>query len=277
MGSLKVRHQVAREGLAFLRPEKLGRHYHGAAQRISEAFAKQPRVLEDYFVRQYRIALECAGVTLHDQPPRAAEYHYQSSLGRLGFSADRQLLVDLLESYYGGAPLPESNPVAPTASEQRLGERLGLELLQLTGRLLLGDLGLGRVAPRLSPDQEPWEYTLELAIGNPANGNRGVLLIYLDAEVIDTIIRNLPREERGANVQAPPIAITALPVAINCVLVRLRMPLAQALTLKVDDVLPVRLAERCDVCINQRPLFTGSLAQHAGALVLKSLESANRP
>ena len=64
---------------------------------------------------------------------------------------------------------------------------------------------------------------------------------------------------------------------LDCVLTRLRMPLLQVLNLKRGDVLPIRLAERCDIEINQQKLFRGTVFEEDGALFLTSLESVQTP
>jgi flagellar motor switch protein FliM len=280
-GHAKVQHGVARDDLTLLRHSKLGRPYHSAAQRITDTLGKHPRWLGDYFLRHYRIALEGDGNTLHEQPPRPADYYYQSRLGRFGFAADRALLAELLECYYGGARLAEPVAGAVTepvsASEQRLHLRLGHDLVRLCGELLLGGYELSRLESCNPRAEEPWEFVLELALLNPVSGQRGAVLIYLDGALVDEIIHRLPGTEAGARGHSAPVTIGQLPVRLDCVLAHLRMPLSRALALKPDDILMLRLPDRCDVRINQLTLFTGTVAQQGGALVLNSLESVKKP
>jgi flagellar motor switch protein FliM len=275
-GHAKVQHGVARDGLTLLRPSKLGRPYHSAAQRITDTLGKHPRWLGDYFLRHYRIALEGDGTTLHEQPPRPADYHYQSRLGRFGFSADRVLLAELLECYYGSARLGEPVAQLVSASEQRLHLRLGQDLVRLCGELLLGGYELSRLESASPRADEPWEFVLELNLLSPVSGQRGAVLIYLDEALVDEIIHRLPGTEAGARGHSAPVAIGQLPVRLDCVLAHLRMPLSRALALKPDDILMLRLPDRCDVRINQLTLFTGAVAQQGGALVLNSLESVKK-
>ncbi|WPP00046.1 FliM/FliN family flagellar motor switch protein [Pseudomonas sp. HR96] len=275
----KVQHRLAREDLTLLRPDKLGRHYHQAGQRIREAFGKQPDLLADHFARHYRTPLQWQGITLHEQAPQPAACQYRWRDTRLGFAADRALLGELLERYYGGAPLPTAAPeeAKASASEQRLRDRLGEQLLGLCGRLLLGEPAMQRLERYPGKDEGNWEFTVQLEVVNPVSGLRASLWLYLDEPMVDAIIRHAPRRSAGVVSPPAPVAIEALPVRLQCVLLRLPMPLAQVLALKPDDVLLVRLPERHAVCINSLNLFTASLAQHAGALVLTSFDSVNRP
>lgn len=60
---------------------------------------------------------------------------------------------------------------------------------------------------------------------------------------------------------------------LDCVLASLQMSLADVLALRPGDILVARLQEPVDVCINQHPLFRGSIFEESGSLFLTSLES----
>lgn len=133
----KVHHAVPADALTVLKPQKLGRHYHKIPNKIKEAASKHPRLISDYFLRTYRINTELTAVRVHDSLERSANFVYASELGKLGFSIDRRLLAEALESYYGGTIAPQDDMPPISASEQRLQARLGKHLIDIFARLML--------------------------------------------------------------------------------------------------------------------------------------------
>ena len=64
---------------------------------IRDSSSKYPRIISDYFLRNYRINLELLRVEVHEQVDKEAECLYRSPLGKVGFAIDRALLTEALE------------------------------------------------------------------------------------------------------------------------------------------------------------------------------------
>lgn len=270
----KVLHKVTADQFPRLKPHKLGRHYHKIPQFIHEISNKHPRVISDYFLRNYRINLELKRVLVHEQRETDPECIYRSALGRVGFAIDRSLLTEVLECYYGGTTLPKQSETPVSTSEQRMRSRLGIDVAQIFARALLAGETFGDLQPWDNAYEEcQWEYIAEFHYHSHITNKESSIFIYLDAQLVDELtnrITNPPPVATGVN---PIDQIVHLPVKLDCVIASLQMPLSQVLALQVGDTLLMRMRERCDVEINQEKLFRGALFEDDGALFLTSLES----
>ncbi|MFB4367830.1 MULTISPECIES: FliM/FliN family flagellar motor switch protein [unclassified Pseudomonas] len=277
LGNSKIHHDVQPDQLLRLKPHKLGRHYHRIPNYIRETSGKYPRLVSDYFLRNYRINLELQGVDVLEHFKCPAECTYRSAHGKAGFAIERSLLTEALECYYGGTSLPGGEMPPESSSEQRMRDRLGADVVHLLLRALLGGDDPGKLTLHDSTyDEVQWEYQAEFRYISHITGTQASLFLYLDAQLVDELTRrNSPPPARlNGN---PTQHIQQLPVQLDCVLARLRMPLLQVLNLKRGDILPIRLAERCDIEINQQKLFRGTVFEEDGALFLTSLESVQTP
>jgi flagellar motor switch protein FliM len=277
-GHSKVHHGVPLESLTRLKPQKLGRHYHKIPQYIRETSSKYPRIVSDYFLRNYRINLELQHVDVHEQLERPAECIYRSSLGKIGFAIDRALLTEALECYYGGTgvPVPEASPIS--TSEQRMRNRLGVDVSQILLRALLGGEAIGKLSAHDNAYEEvSWEYVAEFHYLSHITQSRSALFLYLDNQLVDELTNRQAAPHASRLNGNPEHHIRHLPVQLECVLAALHMPLEQVLNLRPGDVVPIRLMERCDVQINQQKLFHGTVFEEDGALFLTSLESVKSP
>lgn len=277
LGHSKIHHDVQPDQLLRLKPHKLGRHYHRIPNYIRETSSKYPRLISDYFLRNYRINLELQGVDVLEHFKCPAECSYRFSQGKVGFAIERSLLTEALECYYGGTSLPGGEMPPESSSEQRMRERLGGDVVQLLLRALFAGEDVGKLTHHDSTyDEVQWEYQAEFRYLSHITGTQASLFLYLDAQLVDELTRrhSPPPARLNGN---PAQHIQQLPVHLNCVLARLRMPLLQVLNLQQGDVLPIRLAERCDIEINQQKLFRGTVFEEDGALFLTSLESVQSP
>lgn len=277
LGHSKIHHDVQPDQLLRLKPHKLGRHYHRIPNYIRETSSKYPRLISDYFLRNYRINLELQGVDVLEHFNCPAECSYRFSQGKVGFAIERSLLTEALECYYGGTSLPGGEMPPESSSEQRMRERLGGDVVQLLLRALFAGEDVGKLTHHDSTyDEVQWEYQAEFRYLSHITGTQASLFLYLDAQLVDELTRrhSPPPARLNGN---PAQHIQQLPVHLNCVLARLRMPLLQVLNLQQGDVLPIRLAERCDIEINQQKLFRGTVFEEDGALFLTSLESVQSP
>lgn len=276
-GNSKVHHRVPLESLTRLKPQKLGRHYHKIPQYIKEVSAKYPRIISDYFLRNYRINLELHKVEVHEVRSEVAECIYKSAFGKLGFAIERPLLTEALECYYGGTSLPNQDTPIST-SEQRMRLRLGQDIAQIFSRALLGGDSIGKLEKHENDfDQAVWEYIAEFQYTSHISGSRSAIFLYLDTLLVDELTARLAGPAPALQAVDPAQHIYHLPVRLHCVLAALQMPLAQALALRPGDILPIRLQERSEVRINQQKLFRGTIFEEDGALFLTSLESVKTP
>jgi flagellar motor switch protein FliM len=270
----KVLHKVTADQFPRLKPHKLGRHYHKIPQFIYEISNKYPRVISDYFLRNYRINLELRRVLVHEHRADDPECIYRSGLGKVGFAIDRSLLTEVLECYYGGTTLPKQSETPVTTSEQRMRSRLGIDVAQIFARSLLGGETFGDLQPWENAYEEcQWEYIAEFQYHSHITNKESSIFIYLDAELVDELTNRITNPVPGPSGLSPVNQIVHLPVKLNCVIAALQMPLSQVLALQVGDIVMMRMRERCDVEINQEKLFRGTLFEDDGALFLTSLES----
>lgn len=277
-GIKKVHHGVPADSLTRLKPQKLGRHYHKIPHYIRESSAKYPRIISDYFLRNYRINLELLKVDVHDQVAHEAECIYRSALGKVGFAIDRSLLTEALECYYGGTCLPSHEAPPISTSEQRMRTRLGIDVSQLFARTILAGETFGKLQPHDNAyDEAVWEYVAEFNFTSHITGSQASIFIYLDTQLVDELTSRLspplPPQQIGSSINK----IRQLPVRLDCVVASLQMPLSQVLALRPGDILAMRLLERCDVKINQQKLFRGAIFEDDGSLFLTSLESVKTP
>tara|TARA_R110000868_G_scaffold410008_3_gene696857 strand:- start:6883 stop:7722 length:840 start_codon:yes stop_codon:yes gene_type:complete len=277
-GNAKVHHGVPAESLTRLKPQKLGRHYHKIPMYIRELSSKHPRVISDYFLRNYRINLELNKVMVHEQRSEAAECIYRSALGKVGFSIDRALLTEALECYYGGTSLPSHDTPPISTSEQRMRSRLGIDIAQIFARSILAGATFGDLKPYENAYVETlWEYIAEFQYTSHITGVSSSIFIYLDTHLVDELTSRLTHPSTSQLIGNPVEQIKHLPVQLDCVIASLQMPLSQVLDLRLGDILMVRLLERCDVQINQQKLFRGAILEDDGSLLLTSLESVKTP
>jgi flagellar motor switch protein FliM len=273
-GNSKVHHGVPAKSLTVLKPQKLGRHHHKIPQFIKETTNKNPRLMADYFLRNYRISLELCKVEVQEATNKTPDCIYRSPMGKVGFSIDRALLTEALECYYGGTIVPSQDTPPISTSEQRMRNRLGLDLTYIFARALLAGGTFGELE-RYENDYEEtsWEYVAEFEYISHLTESRSSIFIHLDTELVDELTSHLagpPPERLNGN---PLDHIKHLPVRLDCVVASVQLPLSQVLGLQLNDILMVRPLDRYEVRINQQKLFRGTVFEEDGALFLTSLES----
>ncbi|WP_271197589.1 FliM/FliN family flagellar motor C-terminal domain-containing protein [Pseudomonas turukhanskensis] len=277
-GHSKVHHRVPAESLTRLKPHKLGRHYHKIPQHIFEVASKYPRIIGDYFLRNYRINLELVKVDVLEERASDPDCIYKSIYGKVGFAIDRPLLTEALECYYGGTGLPSEEAPPVSTSEQRMRNRLGIDVTQIFARALLSGSTLGNLTPHENDfDPAVWEYVAEFTYLSHLSGTQSSIFLYLDNQLVDELTARLSGPASSTLAGNPAKHIQHLPVRLECVVAALQMPLSQVLALQVNDILMVRLLEHTEVRINQHKLFRGTLFEEDGSLFVTSLESVKTP
>ena len=274
-GYKKIQYQASAEPLIRLKPEKLGRYYHKVPVYIKEVAGKYPKAISDYFLSTYRINSDLRNVYVHETFQHTPQCPYNTGVGKIGFSIDRHLLAELLESYYGGSTPPTQDEPPVSASENRMRMRLGVDISNICARLLMGGEPLGHIDTYVSSYEEiKWGYCVEFVFFSHATQVESALYLYLDAHVIDEMTRRLSDIRPKPQTEHPGHRIAQLPVQLDCVLARAQLPLSSVLALKIDVILMVRLLDRCEVHIKQQKLFHGAISEDNGALFLTSLDSA---
>ncbi len=274
-GNAKVHHGVPAQSLTVLKPQKLGRHHHKIPQYIKESTNKNPRLIGDYFLRNYRINLELNRIDVQEERGEEPDCIYRSAMGKVGFSIDRALLTEALECYYGGTVIASQDTPPISTSEQRMRNRLGMDITDIFARSILSGETFGKLdSYRNDYEETSWEYVAEYEYISHITGSRSSIYLYLDTELVDELTSRLAGPPVPRLPGNPIDHIKHLPVRLDCVVAAAQMPLAQVLALQLDDILMLRPLDRYEVRINQQKLFRGTIFED-GALFLTSLESVN--
>jgi flagellar motor switch protein FliM len=275
-GNSKVHHGVPAQSLTVLKPQKLGRHHHKIPQYIKESTNKNPRLIGDYFLRNYRINLELNKIDVQEERSEEPDCIYRSPMGKVGFSIDRALLTEALECYYGGTVVASQDTPPISTSEQRMRNRLGMDITDIFARSILSGETFGKLdSYRNDYEETSWEYVAEYEYISHITGSRSSIYLYLDTELVDELTSRLAGPAPARLPGNPIDHIKHLPVRLDCVVASAQMPLAQVLALQLDDILMLRPLDRYEVRINQQKLYRGTIFEEDGALFLTSLESVN--
>jgi Flagellar motor switch/type III secretory pathway protein len=275
-GNSKVHHGVPAQSLTVLKPQKLGRHHHKIPQYIKESTNKNPRLIGDYFLRNYRINLELNKIDVQEERSEEPDGIYRSAMGKVGFSIDRALLTEALECYYGGTVVASQDTPPISTSEQRMRNRLGMDITDIFARSIMSGETFGKLdSYRNDYEETSWEYVAEYEYISHITGSRSSIYIYLDTDLVDELTSRLAGPAPARLPGNPIDHIKHLPVRLDCVVAAAQMPLAQVLALQLDDILMLRPLDRYEVRINQQKLYRGTIFEEDGALFLTSLESVN--
>jgi len=275
-GNSKVHHGVPAQSLTVLKPQKLGRHHHKIPHYIKESTNKNPRLIGDYFLRNYRINLELNKIDVQEERSEEPDCIYRSAMGKVGFSIDRALLTEALECYYGGTVVASQDTPPISTSEQRMRNRLGMDITDIFARSIMSGETFGKLdSYRNDYEETSWEYVAEYEYISHITGSRSSIYLYLDTELVDELTSRLAVPAPARLPGNPIDHIKHLPVRLDCVVASAQMPLAQVLALQLDDILMLRPLDRYEVRINQQKLYRGTIFEEDGALFLTSLESVN--
>ncbi|WP_313225598.1 FliM/FliN family flagellar motor switch protein [Stutzerimonas chloritidismutans] len=275
-GNSKVHHGVPAQSLTVLKSQKLGRHHHKIPQYIKESTNKNPRLIGDYFLRNYRINLELNRIDVQEERSEEPDCIYRAAMGKVGFSIDRALLTEALECYYGGTIIASQDTPPISTSEQRMRNRLGMDITDIFARSILSGETFGKLdSYRNDYEETSWEYVAEYEYISHITGSRSSIYIYLDTDLVDELTSRLAGPAPARLPGNPIDHIKHLPVRLDCVVASAQMPLAQVLALQLDDILMLRPLDRYEVRINQQKLYRGTIFEEDGALFLTSLESVN--
>src|SRR5690606_41114078 len=96
------------------------------------------------------------------------------------------LLTEALECYYGGTLVPSQEAPPISTSEQRMRNRLGLDLTYIFARSILGGETFGALE-RYQNDYEEtdWEFVAEFEYISHLTDSRSSVFIHLDTDLVD--------------------------------------------------------------------------------------------
>lgn len=212
---------------------------------------------------------------------RAARWlHYPSERGRIGFHADRSVLLALLACRYDHTPrgpFPTPDTVPETTTEERLCQSLGQAMVRtVLGRINAGlrdslallprsAMATGQPAP---PAVGAW--LLKATVHTEDESLLGHVLFALDESCMDTLLNHLSPPRAASAKDLPSVDLPdALRLTLRARLVEQQLPLSQILDLKPGQVIPVRLAQ-ADVVVNHSVVFQAAVVEHQGKLCLTS-------
>lgn len=262
--------------------DKLGRPYHKVPKIISSGFDFLDTKLSVYFLKKYRVnvALKDIQFTMDCQHKNAEIFAVQS--GNIGFDIDRSLLLDILHDYYGlsresngatkeSGKLSPDLKATPTKTEERLKNKLGLELT----RLVLNQEEFGQpldIKNDYSMIIHQWTYRLTFILEGYEKGGFHILLDSANVDRILAVLRNSHEGEvRPANkvssVQLEKM-INTLPVKLTGKMVSVQMTLAELMEFQEGDIMPVSLSERVPLFIGKEQIFSAVVAEDRGKLFL---------
>ncbi|WP_220347753.1 FliM/FliN family flagellar motor switch protein [Alkalilimnicola ehrlichii] len=225
-------------------------------------------------MRNYRINIKPQGVNIDAVEGEVADLIYRCAYGKVGFSIDRVLLTEALESYFGSPTLNSEDTPPVSASEQRLRKRLGVEVIDIFARAMLAGDTFGELTQHDNSYEEvAWEYVARFRYQSQNTGRASTIAIYLDADLVDVLIHRFAQPITNSGRGKPIDNLLHLPVQVDCVVASWQMPLAQILGLAPGDVVAVRPFDRYEVRINRQECFTGLICEAEGALYLTSLET----
>ncbi|HSI50176.1 MAG TPA: FliM/FliN family flagellar motor C-terminal domain-containing protein [Ideonella sp.] len=281
---------------AVLDPRSLGRPVHRLASFALQFEDALNSLWAEPLNRRYQAHWRVAGLAFSrdDVPASPGRWlAFRGDAGGWGWRLAREVALGLLAYRYG---LPQqaasgtaaaSAPGPVTASEERLVEQLGQQVLGLLVHCLDRPVGAAPLQPAapvaieclgaVQPDQRHW--CLRGDLHDARTGATGALEITLDNACMDRLFKTLEpaRTERvrgrgNAGNAARPFP-HRLGLALTARLLQKELSLGTLLDLKVGDVLPVRLGST-DVLIDDARLFTATVAERQGKLCLTTFEDA---
>jgi flagellar motor switch protein FliM len=280
-------------GHAVLDPRSLGRPVHRLASFALQFEDVLNSLWAEPLNRRYQAQWRVSGLSFSrdDSPASPGRWlAFRGAAGAWGWRLAREVALGQLAYRYGlqqtaadaAAPAPELGLV--TASEERLVQQLGQQVLALLVQCLDQPVGTALLQPAapidieclgvVQPDLRHWRLRGELQDGR--SGASGALEITLDNACMDRLFKTLEpvrvERVRGSAQAARPFP-HRLGLALTARLLQKELSLGTLLDLKVGDVLPVRLGAT-DVLIDDARLFTATVAERQGKLCLTTFEDA---
>lgn len=260
-------------GVIPLEVEKLGRPYHKLPKVVLACFDNIDSSLVYYFLKKYRMSISLEAITFDENYVARQVEVFSNSAGNIGFDLDRELLLGILDDYYGflkeegrsGLPASASgNGNTPlTKTEERLKNTLGIELAEW----VINQEAFGAPTPCKTEHAAQigeWAYRLTFVLA----GGKGAFYLFLDTGNVDRLLCVLrqPTGSLTTSLCATPHSIESLPVRLHGKLCSLSLTLAQLLGLKEGSILPVSLPDTVAVFVGREQIFNAVVAEDRGKL-----------
>ncbi|MBK0032052.1 FliM/FliN family flagellar motor switch protein [Erwinia sp. S43] len=278
---VKIYHTGHHPDMMKLEVNKLGRPYHKIPKIFNDMHDSLDGKLNTYFLKKYRVNVTLRTMRFEMDVWQKHTQILSSDIGSLAFDIDRSLLLSVLHDYYGlnkerqEGFTAEETPV--TKTEERLKNKLALELVALiTGEGLFGK------ALQIKPDPasliNQWSYKITFTL----EGYQGGFSLLLDNTHVDRLLANLRQQAEMcplAHAEQPVVNVQTsfmtLPVRLTGRLVSIPMTVAELLTLKHGDILPMSLSDRVPLLIGKQPLFNAVIAEDHGKLFFSEFNELN--
>ena len=265
-----------------LEAKRLGRPYHRLPEIFNDKFDVIESRLGHWFLKNHRASLNLKKVTFQmDVGNKTAEL-LSSPLGNLGFDIDRNLLLTLLNNFYGldVSADPELDKNVLTKTEQRLKARIASGIITL----LFNEDTLNLPLPVKSNNngvQTRWAYQATFSLSEEP-GNTFCLL--LDDAHTDYMLNLLRQNEKNpqsetavglySHADSLENAIATLPLTLQVRVAEISMDVASLTTLRPGDILPIALGSTFPVTIGKSTLFNAVIVEEQDRLLLADIKES---
>ncbi len=243
----------------------LGKPIHGVREQLEEKLLPAASlVLQNLkmWLKSSNMRFSLNAVKLHYLNPNEladlsiSRFLHQND-GLIFSVIDTGLLIQLSDRFYG----EKMSRITDTLSNSdvRFRERISMQLLtniapeSMWKRVDSGfNAGMGLAV----------SFDLEL------EDMTGQVHLFLDHVMITTLIEELGLKQHKDLTEEFEQSLGAVPVVVNAILSKTQMALSDVLSLAPNDILPIELLNNVPVSIGNNVLFTGSVAELNGQLVL---------
>lgn len=256
-----------------LEVNKLGRPYHKLPNIFTNNFDILDAKISTYFLKKYRVNVSLDEITFEMDKSHKYAQIFSTPYGNIAFDIDRMLLLNILNDYYGlGKDNVQIHPDAQTPvtkTEERLKNKLGLELssLVLNARIFGHELDIKN---DYSAVINKWSYKITFSL---EGYDEGKFHIFLDNQHVDRLLATLRRPNEQERKECESLSNEQLERLVSCLPVRLlgrlscsQLTVAELMTLKAGDIIPVSLPDRFPLLIGKEQLFNAVIAEDRGKL-----------
>lgn len=256
-----------------LEVNKLGRPYHKVPKIFTGNFDILDAKISTYFLKKYRVNVALDDINFQMDCEHKHAQIFTTPYGNIAFDIDRMLLLHILNDYYGlGKDNVQIHPdvqTPVTKTEERLKNKLGLELSSLV--LHPGIFGQElEIKNDYSSIINKWSYKITLSLEGYGEGKFHILL---DNQHVDRLLATLRNPNENERKETESLSGEQFERMINCLPIRLigrlsssQLTVAELMTLKAGDIVPVSLPNRFPLLVGKEQLFNAVIAEDRGKL-----------
>ena len=256
-----------------LEVNKLGRPYHKVPKIFTGNFDILDAKISTYFLKKYRVNVALDDINFQMDCEHKHAQIFTTPCGNIAFDIDRMLLLHILNDYYGlGKDNVQIHPdvqTPVTKTEERLKNKLGLELSSLV--LHPGIFGQElEIKNDYSSIINKWSYKITLSLEGYGEGKFHILL---DNQHVDRLLATLRNPNENERKETESLSGEQFERMINCLPIRLvgrlsssQLTVAELMTLKAGDIVPVSLPNRFPLLVGKEQLFNAVIAEDRGKL-----------